>query len=239
MSEPENFLSRWSRRKREPEEVAKPAADVAPQSPAQDKLGGELAGKPSGEPVAAGNAPQTAEAAFDPATLPPLDSIGAETDISAFLKANVPSPLRLAALRRAWLADPAIRDFKGMAEYDWDFTAPDSMRGFGNLDPGTDVQKMLTEMFGDKPAAPETISQPSHPPEQIVPQQQESRGPLELESDKVPAANAEAEPATPIETADKKNLLQREENIAAQNIKSDADESAIKRRRSQGSALPQ
>lgn len=232
MSDSENFLSRWSRRKRKPEEAPKPAADAALAAPAQE-------GTRADKPPAAGSASRTPEPAFDPASLPPLDSIGAETDISAFLKANVPSPLRLAALRRAWSADPAIRDFKGLADYDWDFTAPDSMRGFGNLDPGTDVQKMLADMFGDRPAPQDTLAQGSDPPQQIEPQQQESFGPAELEGDKGPAANAEAVPPTQIETVDNKKILQREEYIASQKIKSDADESSNKRRRSQGSALPQ
>jgi hypothetical protein len=38
------------------------------------------------------------------------------------------------ALRRAWLADPAIRDFVGLAENAWDFNDPDAMPGFGPLD---------------------------------------------------------------------------------------------------------
>ena len=236
MSDPENFLSRWSRRKREPEEAPKSAADVAPATPAQES---GLGGEPGDKPVAAGNASQTPEPAFDPVSLPPLDSIGSETDISAFLKANVPSPLRLAALRRAWLADPAIRDFKGMAEYDWDFTAPGSMPGFGEMDPGTDVQKMLTEMFGDKPLAQEAAAELPNPSEQIITQQEKLSGPVELECSPEPAANVEVEPATQIQTADNTKMVQREENIAAQDKTSDSDDSQIKRRRSQGSALPQ
>jgi hypothetical protein len=232
MSDPENFLSRWSRRKREPEEAPKPAADVAPATPTQDGLSGD-------EPVTAGSAQQAPEPAFDPASLPPIDSIGAETDISAFLKANVPSPLRLAALRRAWLADPAIRDFKGMAEYDWDFTAPGSMPGFGEMDPATDVQKMLTELFGDKPLAQEAAAELPNPPGQIIPQQEKLSGPMELESSPEPAADVEVDPATQVQTADNKIMVQREENIAAQDKTSDSDDSQIKRRRSQGSALPQ
>lgn len=233
MSDPENFLSRWSRRKREPEKEALPAAsEAAPQTPAK-------AGEPGDKPVTAGNASQAPEPAFDPASLPPIDSIGAETDISAFLKANVPSPLRLAALRRAWLADPAIRDFKGMAEYDWDFTAPGSMPGFGEMDPATDVQKMLTELFGDKPLAQEAAAELPNSPEQIIPQQEKLSGPVERESSPEPAADAEVDPATQVQTADSTNMVQREKNIAAQDKPSDSDDSQIKRRRSQGSALPQ
>lgn len=232
MSDPENFLSRWSRRKREPEEAPPATSEAAPETRAK-------AGEPDDKPAAAGNAPQTPEPAFDPASLPPIDSIGAETDIGAFLKANVPSQLRLAALRRAWLADPAIRDFKGMAEYDWDFTAPGSMPGFGEMDPATDVQKMLTELFGDKPLAQEAAAELPNPPEQIIPQQEKLSGPMELESSPEPAADVEVDPATQVQTADNTNMVQREENIALQNKTSDSDDSQIKRRRSQGSALPQ
>lgn len=232
MNEPENFLSRWSRRKREPEAAPKPPSEAVPETPAQD-------GEPGDKPVVSANPPQAPEPIFDPASLPSLDSIGAQTDITAFLQAGVPSPLRLAALRRAWLADPAIRDFKGMAEYDWDFTAPDSMRGFGNLDPGTDVQKMLAEMFGDKPLAPEAAAELPKPAEKIVPQQQELSGPPELEAEPTPTVKVEAESATQIQTAESKIMLQREEAIATQTEKIESDDPPIKRRRSQGSALPQ
>jgi hypothetical protein len=34
---------------------------------------------------------------------------------------------------RALLADPAIRNFVGMAENSWDFNAPDSIPGFGSM----------------------------------------------------------------------------------------------------------
>jgi hypothetical protein len=230
MSDPEDFLSRWSRRKREPEE--KPPAEARPETPAQDAA-------PADKPAVPGNLQQAQEPAFDPATLPSLDSIGAETDIGAFLKANVPSPLRLAALRRAWSADPAIRDFKGLADYDWDFTVPDSMPGFGEMDPSTDVQKMLTEMFGDKPSVPKTISELPNPPEQTLLWQQELDGQLELGKSAAPTAQGETEPATQVQNAENKTMLQREENIAAQDKTTESDDSHIKRRRSQGSALPQ
>jgi hypothetical protein len=232
MNDPENFLSRWSRRKREPEESPKPVAEAAPETSAQEDAA-------AGQPAVTKSDATLPEPVFDPASLPPLDSIGAETDISAFLKANVPSPLRLAALRRAWLADPAIRDFKGMAEYDWDFTAPGSMPGFGEMDPATDVQKMLTELFGDKPNVQEAISELPNQAQQIIPLQEKLSGPMEPEASLEPAAKVEAEPATSIQTADNIEMVQREENIAVQDKTSGSDDSQIKRRRSQGSALPQ
>jgi hypothetical protein len=72
--------------------------------------------------------------AFDPASLPPIESIVADSDIRQFLQAQVPEELTRAALRSAWTADPAIRDFVGIAENQWDFNDHAAMAGFGPLD---------------------------------------------------------------------------------------------------------
>jgi hypothetical protein len=91
--------------------------------------------------------PTTTELAFDPASLPPIQSITAETDIRGFLGAWVPSELTRAALRRAWTSDPAIRNFVGLADYDWDFNAADSIAGFGPLRTTDDVAKMAAQVL--------------------------------------------------------------------------------------------
>jgi hypothetical protein len=70
---------------------------------------------------------------FDPASLPSIDAITADTDIIAFLQSGVPAELTRAALRRAWTSDPAIRDFIGVAENQWDFNDPNGAPGFGPL----------------------------------------------------------------------------------------------------------
>ncbi|QOZ10559.1 DUF3306 domain-containing protein [Bradyrhizobium sp. CCBAU 51765] len=109
MSE-EEFLARWSRRKRESQaEPAKPAA--AQPSEVEDD-----------------------EGEFDLSSLPSIDEINAATDITAFLGKGIPRELSRAALRRAWATDPAIRDFVGLAENAWDFNDPTAMPGFGPLD---------------------------------------------------------------------------------------------------------
>ena len=151
MNDPDNFLARWSRRKRENEvgdtAAEKPATqpDNRPPSPPDQT-------KPAVQPDAAGK-----PGAFDVASLPPIESIDADTDISAFLQRGVPTALRHAALRRAWSADPAIRDYLGPTENFWDAAGPDGIPGFGELDPGLDVKRMVAELFGettsDKPPA--------------------------------------------------------------------------------------
>ncbi len=87
--------------------------------------------------------------AFDPASLPPLDPIDAKTDIKAYMQPGVPSELQREALRRAWSADPAIRDFKDFTENDWDFTVAGSMPGFGELEPDLDG-RMLADAVGKR-----------------------------------------------------------------------------------------
>jgi hypothetical protein len=113
----EEFLARWSRRKRGSKSNAPPAETA------------ELADEGSvPSPVA------DAEPDVDLGSLPTIDLITAETDITAFLRKGIPQDLMRAALRRAWAADPAIRDFVGLAENAWDFNDPNAMPGFGPLD---------------------------------------------------------------------------------------------------------
>jgi hypothetical protein len=69
------------------------------------------------------------QAVFNAASLPPIESIGAESDIRPFLQPGVPQELTRAALRRAWVADPAIRDFIGLSENSWDSDARDDVPG--------------------------------------------------------------------------------------------------------------
>ena len=145
MNDPDNFLSRWSRRKRE--SVAQP-----------EKTGGEASAHPvrgrEADPDTPGSEPATPSVPkFDVGSLPPIESIGADTDISGFMRKGVPAALRAAALRRAWSADPAIRDFMGPTENYWDAAGPDGVPGFGDLDPNLDVKRLVSELFGE--VAPE------------------------------------------------------------------------------------
>src|SRR5262245_5204735 len=100
----DTFLARWSRRKQEARTNVAPS-EAAEPSDAQ-----------AASPPATGEEPE-----FDLSSLPSLDSITSATDITAFLRKGIPQELTRAALRRAWSADPAIRDFVGLAENAWDF----------------------------------------------------------------------------------------------------------------------
>ena len=45
----------------------------------------------------------------------------------------MPPELARSALRRAWVSDPVIRNFIGIAENQWDFNDPAALPGFGPL----------------------------------------------------------------------------------------------------------
>ena len=112
------FLARWSRRKQEAR-----TTPTLPDAAMHDDV-------QSAPPPAA----KDDEVEFDLSSLPSIDSITSATDIKAFLHKGIPQELTRAALRRAWSADPAIRDFIGLAENAWDFNDPSAMPGFGPLD---------------------------------------------------------------------------------------------------------
>jgi hypothetical protein len=169
----EGFLKRWSRRKRaeteppavEPESVEAPPSNLPPQagegssSPPPRSEGG-----PDGaSPQERGTSAKPDDDAVDPATLPPIESLGPDSDYTVFLKKGVPEALRIAALRRAWMSDTFIRDFRSPAiDYGWDFTTPDY-----SLRATDDVATMLDRVFPPQPAiASETEpdAKPADPP---------------------------------------------------------------------------
>lgn len=102
--------------------------------------------------VLVSNSPDVTSSAFDRSILPPIESIDAQTDITVFLESRVPDELRLPALRRAWVVNPAIRDFKGLQEMDMNFNDPKSIPGFGaEIGPGLDVKTYLARLHGGTP----------------------------------------------------------------------------------------
>ncbi len=111
------FLSRWARLKAETQ-----TPDAAPDLGAPE-VAPEVVEQPEASDVPA--APEEAvaeqEEPFDPADLPDVDSLTAESDYSMFMDARVPEDLRNSALRKLWTSDPvyAVRD--GLNDYDEDY----------------------------------------------------------------------------------------------------------------------
>jgi uncharacterized protein DUF3306 len=155
MSDAENFIARWSRRKREAvqesekvsEKESEKESEQESQQESQRATGPDGNAAKSEQPPQAATA-QGAEFAFDVASLPPLDSITAATDIRAFLAPGVPAELTRAALRRAWAADPNIRDFVGLSENAWNFNDPGTITGFGPLEMTDELRRQIARMVG-------------------------------------------------------------------------------------------
>jgi Protein of unknown function (DUF3306) len=144
VSDPENFLARWSRRKRAAAEDAQAQEPAAtPDAPARDAPPAADA-----RTTEEGAGLQAPEPGVDLAKLPPLESITAETDIRAYLAPGVPAELTRAALRRVWSADPQIRDFVGLSENSWDFNDPDAVAGFGRLEITDELRRQIEQMMG-------------------------------------------------------------------------------------------
>jgi hypothetical protein len=140
MSDDESILARWARRKR----------GAAPTVRGQPKRKNTADGAPS-EADAASVASGKTQSLFDPASLPPIESIAVGSDIRPFLAAGVPADLTRAALRRAWSADPTIRDFIGLSENSWDFNELGGVPGFASL-PAEDARRLLARLMGETEA---------------------------------------------------------------------------------------
>jgi hypothetical protein len=224
MSE-EEFLARWSRRKAE----ARTAVD-APQ--------------PLPEPVDVSNSalPGSSENVDDPefdlSSLPPIESITGATDVTAFLRKGIPAELSRAALRRAWSADPAIRDFIGLAENAWDFNDPNAMPGFGPLDCSEEqLAALLDRVVGGVRTAADslaTVVPQTAIPEQTITRQSADSNIAKL-SEQAPDAIDDPGRAQEISSDEVRPISAAVQPDTVRNVE-DAQTSG--RRRKHGSALP-
>ena len=236
MSDPETFVARWSRLKRQSEkEAAEQDATAAGQpkaasAPAAPKAAGEAAGaEPTGSPAPG----------FDPESLPSIESIAADTDIRAFMQSGVPGALTKAALRRAWSADPAVRDFIGLAENQWDFTDPTAIGGFGTLEATGDVRKLVAQ----------AMAKTGEPGEQL-PEATGRNAPASVRrntapSDRAPSVSGMQEPGVPHESPRDPPATtgapdqQGPVDVAMRDDEQPAKQPRQANRRGHGSALPQ
>lgn len=199
----EEFLKRWSRRKQEAKQ------ETAAQAPLPAEAEATAPAVPS-------------EPEIDIAKLPPLDSITAATDITDFLRKGIPAELSRAALRRAWAADPAIRDFVGLAENAWDFTDPNAVPGFGALQSTPEqIGAMVERVMGGARDSAEKMAR------ELSGKEQEPEKPAEHPSNSASAQSSDAVG----------NLA--EPVAAMQPEASDEDGNVVPvRRRTHGGALP-
>ena len=153
MTEVDNFILRWARLKH--------ASDAGHKA----HLSGDKSLESAETVVAGAEAAATLSridaAAIEPvdlASLPSIEAIAGDTDVRGFLQSGVPAELTRAALRRAWTSDPAIRDFVGIAENQWDFNDPNAIPGFCPLPATENVSAVLTQALGMRDERAEMIS---------------------------------------------------------------------------------
>ncbi len=104
----DDFLARWSRRKRAVSE------------------------EESSEPTAPESVPETEPASEDEEAellarlnLPAPESLKEGDDFSVFMAEGVPAFLRKRALRVLWRSNPVLANLDGLNDYDEDFTSPE------------------------------------------------------------------------------------------------------------------
>jgi hypothetical protein len=154
----DNFIQRWARLKR--------ASDTARNT---DGSADRPLGSATDSAAAEATADATADEPFDLASLPSIEAITSNTDIRGFLQSRVPAELTRAALRQAWSSDPAIRDFIGIAENQWDFNDPNAIPGFGPLLESDNMPALLAQALGKQDKLADTILEMSASAEQSSP----------------------------------------------------------------------
>lgn len=129
------FLARWSHRKA----VARESVEKSPAT-APDQEANAL--------IPTGGSEQAADEVT--ADLPAVETLDGSSDYTGFLRRDVPGQLRREALRRAWVTDPKIANFRGFADYDWDYNAP----GYGALRLSDNIARLLDHVLPDPDPEP-------------------------------------------------------------------------------------
>ncbi len=82
----------------------------------QSTRGNEASASSSRDP-----SPQEESPPLKPEDLPPVESLTADSDFTAFLQTSVPPVLKKAALRKLWKSDPVLANVDGLNDYDENF----------------------------------------------------------------------------------------------------------------------
>lgn len=128
---PLGFLTRWSRRKRTGQQVRRSkTAPVLPEERVRTEERGYAATaavrpQQAVAPAETSPVPQSAATEAEERTtglpdLPPIESLGKNSDFSVFMKQGVPEKLQRLALRKLWRLTASVPD--GLDDYDEDYT---------------------------------------------------------------------------------------------------------------------
>jgi len=181
-----NFLSRWSRRKRARSGARQDSSD-APRNKrglAEVETGRGVATLPE---TAGDVVPADGKASSPPEPLPDPETLTMESDFTAYLRENVPAPVRQAALRRLWRLDPVFANLDGLNEYDLDYRAIHS--AVKNVISSYQVGKGMPGRPIEAEEAPNV--EPEHKPEPAQPPHSEEPESLSAAPDEEPSSAIE------------------------------------------------
>lgn len=189
MSDGEDFLTRWSRRKVSSRKVGVSTEDSAARDAPPPAEGMDV--------VRADDAlSHTAELSDH---LPRVEDLTAGSDLTAFLRDGVPESVRTAAVRKMWSLDPMIRDHVGISECSWDFHQPESIPGFGPIAAAVSTPDFFSRARTADATDTEAPAAPAKPAAAAAPPQEAGSGgaldPLPAEETIVSEADAHASEA--------------------------------------------
>lgn len=147
--EQEAFLTRWSRRKslaRKGEALEEPAADTdAAPVPPEAGAGQDVA--PPGQRDLPEPRDEDGAPAEEAAELPPVESLGEDSDYSAFMREGVPADLKQDALRKLFHS-PKFNIRDGLDDYDLDFTNPEPLGDIVTAEMRYRIEQELKRLAG-------------------------------------------------------------------------------------------
>ena len=144
--EQEGFLTRWSRRKdasRKGEALPEPTDDTDGDS--LESAEAQVDAPPAGDPET-GDEELRAPAETAP-ELPPLESLGEDSDYSAFMGEGVPADLRQKALKKLFHS-PKFNVRDGLDDYDWDFSNPEPLGDIVTAEMRYRIERELERLAG-------------------------------------------------------------------------------------------
>ena len=173
----ESRLQRWSRLKTQadrdselpPAQAPSPDADVAPE-----------------EQELARNEALSEQEILEKYGLPDPDNIELGTDVTGFMRKEIPDFLRRRALRSLWRSNPVLAVLDGLNDYDEDFTAA------GPTVKGAQTLYKVGQGLIDRAKKPderldEQRQAPAHSPDVVKPDRMTEQAALETEADAAPA----------------------------------------------------
>lgn len=197
----ESRFQRWSRKKQEARTA--PEAETPPVEP-------ELSAE---EQALAENEALTEQEVLEKYQLPDPEAIELGTDITGFMKKEIPEMLRRKALRALWRSNPVLAVLDGLNDYDEDFThAATAMKGYqtiykvgqGMVDRTKKIEAAVEELDEKLDAVlPDSNTRDVKPPELPGSRPVAIEPELEPESEPeptieaTPIQNVEASPALP------------------------------------------